>query len=240
LGLASNEGLGLPTTRSAHGASLSCWRGTFFLAPCARSARAFASTEKNDPAKRLRLCRTLGSCQCGTRLRRLSWAWQAKVHFSELCQTAGRSRVFEASPLGRAVMRQCATGSKRGLTFELRRDRRRDARPDGWMINKARRRAWWLAVGPRLERGVRRRCVHAADQATLDPGKDSEGVQVLLVNCGQMRHTARMPSDRLRTRSLQPMRYCLLGSAYWPPAARRKPTAPCSCLRANETCSLHS
>ena len=45
----------------------------------------------------------------------------------------------------------------RGLTFELRRDRRRDARPDGWMINKAGRRAWWLAVGPRLERGVRQR-----------------------------------------------------------------------------------
>ena len=42
-----------------------------------------------------------------------------------------------------------------GLTFELRRDQREDARPDGGMISKAGRRAWRLAVGPRLERGVR-------------------------------------------------------------------------------------
>jgi hypothetical protein len=49
----------------------------------------------------------------------------------------------------------------RSLTFELRRDRRQGARPDGWMINRAGRRAWWLAVGPRLERGVRRHLGHA-------------------------------------------------------------------------------
>jgi len=50
----------------------------------------------------------------------------------------------------------------RCLTFELRRDRRRDARPGGWMISEAGRRAWWLAVGPRLERGVRQRHARCA------------------------------------------------------------------------------
>ena len=46
-----------------------------------------------------------------------------------------------------------------GLTFELRRDRRKDARPGlAKMYRVPPGRAWWLAVGPRLERGVRRRC----------------------------------------------------------------------------------
>ena len=48
------------------------------------------------------------------------------------------------------------TLSCRGLTFEVRRDRRQDARPARWMIASAASRAWWLAVGPRLERRVRR------------------------------------------------------------------------------------
>jgi hypothetical protein len=43
----------------------------------------------------------------------------------------------------------------RSLTFELRRGRRQSARPGGWMITITRSRAWWFAVGPRLERGVR-------------------------------------------------------------------------------------
>jgi hypothetical protein len=43
----------------------------------------------------------------------------------------------------------------RGLTFEVRRDRRWDARPDGRIIDNTGRRAWWPAVGPRLDRGVR-------------------------------------------------------------------------------------
>ena len=43
------------------------------------------------------------------------------------------------------------------LTFELRRDRRQDARPGPVkMYSVPPARAWWLAVGPRLERGVRR------------------------------------------------------------------------------------
>jgi hypothetical protein len=40
--------------------------------------------------------------------------------------------------------------------FEVRRDRRRSARPGGGMIDNARSRAWCFAVGPRLDRGVRR------------------------------------------------------------------------------------
>ncbi len=44
----------------------------------------------------------------------------------------------------------------RRLTFELRRDQRQDARPGPVkMYSVPPGRAWWLAVGPRLERGVR-------------------------------------------------------------------------------------
>ena len=43
----------------------------------------------------------------------------------------------------------------RGLTFEVRRDRRQSARPGGRMISLTWSRAWWFAVGPRLDRGVR-------------------------------------------------------------------------------------
>jgi hypothetical protein len=46
--------------------------------------------------------------------------------------------------------------NSRSLTFELRRDRRQSARPGGGMINLTWSRAWRFAVGPRLERGVRR------------------------------------------------------------------------------------
>ncbi len=44
------------------------------------------------------------------------------------------------------------------LTFELRRDRRQGARPARCKMNHCTARAWWLAVGPRLERGVRPHC----------------------------------------------------------------------------------
>ena len=50
----------------------------------------------------------------------------------------------------------------RCLTFELRRDRRQSARPGGGMINLTWSRAWWFAVGPRLERGVRPRSAAVA------------------------------------------------------------------------------
>ena len=48
-------------------------------------------------------------------------------------------------------------GGSRGLTFEVRWDRRQGARPGlATMIPHNRQsRAWWLAVGPRLDRGVR-------------------------------------------------------------------------------------
>ena len=45
--------------------------------------------------------------------------------------------------------------SRLGPTFELRRDRREGARPGLWRMYLATGRAWWLAVGPRLDRGVR-------------------------------------------------------------------------------------
>jgi hypothetical protein len=45
----------------------------------------------------------------------------------------------------------------RGLTFELSGRRRQDARPGLWRMYRATDRAWWLAVGAPLERGVRPR-----------------------------------------------------------------------------------
>ena len=58
--------------------------------------------------------------------------------------------------------------SRRGcfgcLTFELRRDQRQDARPGlVKMYRVPPARAWWPAVGPRLERGVRQHCAGATD-----------------------------------------------------------------------------
>jgi hypothetical protein len=49
------------------------------------------------------------------------------------------------------------TGGICSLTFELRRDQRQDARPGlAKMYRVPSDRAWWPAVGPRLERRVRR------------------------------------------------------------------------------------
>ena len=52
----------------------------------------------------------------------------------------------------------------RRLTFELRRDRRQDARPGlAEMYRVPPARAWWPAVGPRLERRVRPHFPRAKD-----------------------------------------------------------------------------
>ena len=49
----------------------------------------------------------------------------------------------------------------RGLTFEVRRDRRQDARPGlVKMYRVPPARAWWPAVGPRLDRRVRPHYAH--------------------------------------------------------------------------------
>src|SRR5882762_3196449 len=53
------------------------------------------------------------------------------------------------------VERDCV--ALRRLTFEVRRGRRWDARPARPMITNTVARAWWPAVGPRLDRGVRLR-----------------------------------------------------------------------------------
>ena len=52
----------------------------------------------------------------------------------------------------------------RGLTFEVRRGRRRSAGPAGRMISTTWRRARCFAVGPRLDRGVRPRVVSGTCQ----------------------------------------------------------------------------
>ena len=57
----------------------------------------------------------------------------------------------------RGVLTDWCGASKRGLTFELRRALRQDAPPVRRMIAMCAARAAWLAVAPRLERGVRPR-----------------------------------------------------------------------------------
>lgn len=60
------------------------------------------------------------------------------------------------------------------LTFELSWDRRYDARPARLMINSTASRAWRHAVGPQLERGVRRHLGHGAleGMGRLSPRQD--------------------------------------------------------------------
>jgi len=66
---------------------------------------------------------------------------------------AWRSKPFVNWPLIGAT--NWTTRFFRGLTFEVRQDQREDARPAKRMIDRAASWAWWLAVGPRLDRGVR-------------------------------------------------------------------------------------
>ena len=74
----------------------------------------------------------------------------------ELMSCQRKGQVPKAMPPGRADLKKDANGAMRGLTFELRRDQRQSARPGGGMINLTWSRAWRFAVGPRLERVVRR------------------------------------------------------------------------------------
>ena len=57
-------------------------------------------------------------------------------------------------------------GPVRGLTFELSRHQRWDAGPGlATMYRVPPDRAWWPAVGARLERGVRRQFTHHPDRS---------------------------------------------------------------------------
>ena len=68
-------------------------------------------------------------------------------------------RVFGRTRAASALVRYVDFCISRGLTFEVRRDRRRDARPRPQkMYTVPVAGAWWLAVGPRLDRGVRPHC----------------------------------------------------------------------------------
>ena len=98
---------------------------------------------------------------------------------------AGVAVVFAAVPKRsergpRRLFSSAASGEGRflrGPTFEVRRDRRRDARPGlAKMYRVPPDRAWWPAVGPRLDRGVgpRRRgghrlCLAEVETACLMP-----------------------------------------------------------------------
>ena len=69
----------------------------------------------------------------------------------------------------RRILRKCACqrGCLRGLTFELSRRRRWDARPGMQkMYSVPVSRAWWPAVGARLQRGVRHR--HTETQRNMN------------------------------------------------------------------------
>jgi hypothetical protein len=76
----------------------------------------------------------------------------------------------EARPLGRAVLRRDGGASKRCLTLELRRDRQRKTRPAGRIMHQGAPRAWSSAVGPRLQRRVRPRCLRAKDHGCGEAG----------------------------------------------------------------------
>ena len=72
----------------------------------------------------------------------------------------------------------------RCLTFEVRRDRRWDARPGPQkMYRVPPDRAWWSAVGPRLDRGVRPRLGLLCQFQFKGP---STGL-CILPQCGQRR-----------------------------------------------------
>src|SRR5882724_12417945 len=79
----------------------------------------------------------------------------------ELCDERGKcSLSLNLAVSGFARLRagwRLARGHLCGLTFEVRRDRRWDARPARPMICLTASRAWRPAVGPRLDRGVRPR-----------------------------------------------------------------------------------
>ncbi len=108
----------------------------------------------------------------------------------------------------------------RGLTFEVTRDRRRDARPARRMIGQGASPAWWPAVGPRVDRGVRPRGVGdaAAGPTATEPNtlagderydcskpNDAEahhaeiggpaGARVLYKGSGRHRRISRTPKD---------------------------------------------
>jgi hypothetical protein len=146
-----------------HGALRRCRRSRAVRAPCARSAKKTAPCEK--------LVRK--SCRW---MRTTDRDWRQAQSRSETVQATtdngdltGRaearcSDIREASPPGRAVMTKCAIVTMQGLTFEVRRDRRRGARPGARMIDNTWSRAWCLAVGPRLDRGVRRRRRHTSSR----------------------------------------------------------------------------
>ena len=74
---------------------------------------------------------------------------------------APKRAAFEARAPGVAQARKPATRGFRGLTFEVRRDRRQDARPGlAKMYRVPPDRAWWPAVGAPVERGVRPHLEH--------------------------------------------------------------------------------
>ena len=88
-------------------------------------------------------------------------AGQATAALSHRRAPAGRSTNKSAVQAATAAPRDLAGAACVCPTFELRRGRRRDARPGPVkMYRVPPARAWWPAVGPRLDRGVRRRwCV---------------------------------------------------------------------------------
>ena len=92
----------------------------------------------------------------------------------------------------------------RSLTFELSRHRRWDARPGlAKMYRVPPDRAWWPAVGARLERGVRPHkaadeCIHGADAATGASETERKNASLQHPTCSQHPTNTLHGAKRLR------------------------------------------
>ena len=97
-------------------------------------------------------------CACGCALD----ARELRKHFL----SSGAAQAILTTDEEGTVHRLC------GLTFELRRGRRQDARPGlAKMYRVPPDRAWWRAVGAPLERGVRQHFWRVLCRHRLDPGQ---------------------------------------------------------------------
>ena len=149
---------------------LSKWLGLapFCVGRPLPAASGYAQTPLGEPDKvRVlhRLCEQPRSVK-QARQARVAWRHARREEGLDSLRTTLSPRRCENAK--KTLVPRCARGALpekagvatmvglRGLTFELRRDQRQDARPGPVkMYSVPPARAWWLAVGPRLERGVR-------------------------------------------------------------------------------------
>ena len=122
---------------------------------------ATMTTTQRLPPRAASSCIWTGRLQAGPE-QNPTLLWPAAVNSTRRCRPSPRLRGFEEHDAFGCLRRGRCSHGLRGhgalcaLTFEVRRGRRQSAGPAGRMINLTWRRARWFAVGPRLDRGVRR------------------------------------------------------------------------------------